>query len=569
MSKTAKSATWIIVVLSIATMVGCGDTELMLGKYRFLSPRDVIATPQQARVGWIIPGLGDGDLDPAAEMLANANRPGPEDWQYQEKDYVIGPTDVLDIVIQDLYASGMETSLRREVSDSGYVDLPQLGNRIKADGLTAMELTAELNKAYMESGILSDPDMTVIVAARRQQTFAAIGAVMRPGTYNIVRPDMRLIDAIALVGGISQYDIEYIFIIRQARPIKIPHVEKDTATPDTGVPTLTPDKTPVKADEIPPAKPVVLPVAPKTVTQQRADLENILGDDFVVPKETTTKKPAPANEKVNPSMIHYSETGVVGASAADSLPAKSRKFTYEYKDGVWQKVPVKQSAPPKVKPPTAHLPAVPQSSPKIPARTEPSANGQQLQTTEAASRRIVTSEQDPFGWSSMEKKELVRVIAINLKTLESGDWRQNIVIRENDVIRVPPMPTGEFYVMGEVQRPGVYSLTGRKITLKMAVAAAGNLGPLAWPENSILIRRIGRNQEQTFPINLEKIFAGLNPDVYLKPNDVIAVGTHWKSSFLAVIRNAFRMTYGFGFIYDRNFSDPLLSTPNSKRFLAL
>jgi len=152
---------------------------------------------------------------------------------------------------------------------------------------------------------------------------------------------------------------------------------------------------------------------------------------------------------------------------------------------------------------------------------------------------------------------------------QRGDWKQNIVIRKNDVIRIPPMPTGEFYVMGEVQRPGVYSLTGRKITLKMAVAAAGNLGPLAWPKNSILIRRIGRNQEQTFPINLESIFTGQDPDVYLKPNDVIAVGTHWKSSFLAVLRNAFRMTYGFGFIYDRNFSDPLLVTPNSKRFRAL
>jgi len=103
----------------------------------------------------------------------------------------------------------------------------------------------------------------------------------------------------------------------------------------------------------------------------------------------------------------------------------------------------------------------------------------------------------------------------------------------------------------------------------MALAAAGNLGPLAWPENSTLTRRIGRNQEQTFPINLDKIFRGQDPDVYLKPNDVVSVGTHWKSSFLAVLRNAFRMTYGFGFIYDRNFSDPLLRTPNSKRFLAL
>ena len=35
-----------------------------------------------------------------------------------------------------------------------------------------------------------------------------------------------------------------------------------------------------------------------------------------------------------------------------------------------------------------------------------------------------------------------------------------------------------------------------------------------------------------------------------------------------MLRNAFRMTYGFGFIYDRNFSDPILPgyTPKSNRF---
>jgi hypothetical protein len=109
-------------------------------------------------------------------------------------------------------------------------------------------------------------------------------------------------------------------------------------------------------------------------------------------------------------------------------------------------------------------------------------------------------------------------------------------------------------------------LTGRKITLKMAMAAVGNLTPLSWPENSVIIRRIGAQQEQIIPINIELILQGKVPDFYLKRNDVIQVGTHWSASFMAVFRNAFRMTYGFGFIYDRNYADPMLTTPNSKRF---
>jgi hypothetical protein len=47
---------------------------------------------------------------------------------------------------------------------------------------------------------------------------------------------------------------------------------------------------------------------------------------------------------------------------------------------------------------------------------------------------------------------------------------------------------------------------------------------------------------------------------------VIEVGTSVRAPFWAVVRNAFRMTYGFGFVYDRNFADPLEATPTSKRF---
>ena len=145
----------------------------------------------------------------------------------------------------------------------------------------------------------------------------------------------------------------------------------------------------------------------------------------------------------------------------------------------------------------------------------------------------------------------------------------NIVLRENDIVQVPMLQVGEFYVMGEVSRPGVYSLTGRHVTVKQALAAAGNLGPLAWPKNSLLIRRIAQHQEQTIPLDLEAIVRGEQPDIFLKPDDVLAVGTDVRAPFLAVLRNAFRMTYGFGFIYDRNFADPLIGSVTGARFTRL
>jgi len=166
------------------------------------------------------------------------------------------------------------------------------------------------------------------------------------------------------------------------------------------------------------------------------------------------------------------------------------------------------------------------------------------------------SATEPAEWAKALKGEVKRrVIKIPVRDLLRGDARYNIVIRPGDKVYAWMGPVGEFYVMGHVMRPGVYSLTGRKITLRQAIAAAGGLDPFAWPSRCELIRRHSDEQQEIIQLDLDAIFAGTQPDVVLKPNDVINVGTHPVAPFMATIRNAFRMTYGFGFVYDRNFAD--------------
>jgi len=103
-----------------------------------------------------------------------------------------------------------------------------------------------------------------------------------------------------------------------------------------------------------------------------------------------------------------------------------------------------------------------------------------------------------------------------------------------------------------VNRVGYIQLSGRPMTLKQAIAAAGGLNALAYPKKVEVVRRIGANREVTVMVDLDKIAKGLQPDFFIKQHDLINVGTHGSSRFLAVLRNAFRATYGFGFIYDRN-----------------
>ena len=161
----------------------------------------------------------------------------------------------------------------------------------------------------------------------------------------------------------------------------------------------------------------------------------------------------------------------------------------------------------------------------------------------------------PYEISGVKRKTGTRLIRIPAERLLAGDSRYNIVIKPGDTIHVPVDIVGEFCITGHVNRPGYFNMTGRPMTLKMAIAAAGGLGPLAWPKRVEVVRRIGRKHEEIVMLDLDKIASGEQPDIFIKPNDLINVGTHATSRWRAILRNAFRATYGFGFVYDRNFAD--------------
>jgi protein involved in polysaccharide export with SLBB domain len=109
--------------------------------------------------------------------------------------------------------------------------------------------------------------------------------------------------------------------------------------------------------------------------------------------------------------------------------------------------------------------------------------------------------------------------------------------------------------MGASNRPGAYNIPGEKdLTLKQLIASGGGISAIGIPERVDLIRRIGVDQEATVRINLRAIFNGTEPDLFLKANDVINIGTNAVATPLAIFRNGLRATYGFGFVLDRNFN---------------
>ncbi len=452
--------------------------------------------------------------------IPNATEPTPEDTVVTIQEYAIGPGDVVDVIIYELLQVGVPDFQRVQVTDVGYVTLTGVGP-VKMGGKTARQL--ELYLMERLEGTLNEPDVRVVVQDRRHRTFNILGGVGRPASYPIPRPDFRLLDALAFAGDLSP-NIQEIYVLRSPpSAVQIPpELEKLYQIPDTtqrgepegmGLDVAAEPLAPLLSDVSPATvlgEPQTRPAVPSTGlgAEQRQELLEALG-----PIQPAARQPvAPASK---PAL-----STTKAAEFEEPAPPLSK---WLWLNGEWVEVRPDQEEP--------------------------------TQVQEAAAPAGEPTE-DELDWEALaEPADETRVIAIPVAALLEGQARYNVVIHGGDVIRVPFVTIGEFYMMGHVLRPGVYSLTGREITLKQAIAAAGGLSPFAWPSRCELIRRIGRDREEVVQINLDRVFAGKDPDVFLRPNDVINVGTHALAPFLVVIRNSFRMSYGFGFVYDRNFAD--------------
>jgi len=113
--------------------------------------------------------------------------------------------------------------------------------------------------------------------------------------------------------------------------------------------------------------------------------------------------------------------------------------------------------------------------------------------------------------------------------LQKGDISQNLMIKHEDTIVIPS--GGELqnavYVMGEVNKPGLYPQPETLTILKL-ITVAGGFTRLAAPARASLIRQNGDKKVQ-MRINLNDILSdpAKYEDIPLKPGDVVVVPERW------------------------------------------
>ncbi len=88
-------------------------------------------------------------------------------------------------------------------------------------------------------------------------------------------------------------------------------------------------------------------------------------------------------------------------------------------------------------------------------------------------------------------------VAVDLAKLFNGDPTQNTAIRGGDTIYVPRAP--QFYVYGEVQKPGMYRLE-RHMTVSRAISAGGGLTSRGSERRVVIKRRDAQGKEETYSV---------------------------------------------------------------------
>ena len=457
-------------------------------------------------------------IEPGSDLWGQTTSVTPEDLVPSDLSYRVTPGDTIQVEIYELYQQGAFFPFARRVDPSGNINIPEVGP-VRAAGRTSHGLRDEIIRALKTSGKGPiDPTVSVDITQGGAFTYTIYGHISSTGRFNLQDPDLRLLDALAMAGG-PPLSTDKIYIVRQvnlAEEFK-PHYEISGDASGGSSPSVNPA-----------SKSAVLDSSQPSSSQSPAvNIEQLINQL----NNNRTSSPAawmPQDEPIvdiddvlSPGVQKPQAVDVDDVNAeSGSMPSNDNAYVYVPERKEWVRV---KSSDPKV-------------------------------------AKMASSEDS----SVVQDLVLERVIEIPYKRLSHGDNSYNVVIRPGDQIFVDGPPVGIVYIDGQILRPGVYNLPSTdELTLSRLIAAAGGLSSLAIPERVDLIREVGEHREATIRLNLAAIRRRTEPDIYLKPNDHIIIGTNFLAYPLAIVRNGLRANYGFAFLLDRNFGNDVFGAPPS------
>ena len=439
----------------------------------------------------------------------DVTKPTAEDLVPNELVYRVAPGDVVRVEIYELVSANQTDVSVRVIDQAGSIRLPTLGD-IQAAGLTVDELQEDIIKRL--TGLISDPLVTVVLEDGRSFQFTIYGAVAGTGLYALTRPDFRIMDALSLAGGTAS-TTQKIMIIRE---VAIDEAVRPGYERSDGVPDAAGDGT-----------------GENDVSDIDALIE-ALGGDPASPSAMSQSDEPPVDVDDLKSVSAEDRPGATPGTdrvrSASSQEASGDAFVFDEDRQEWVRISAEEVA-----------------------ELERSGGAIRPNTDRESVAEVEEKRVSPYA---------TRIIELDYQALARGDSNLNVVIRPGDRVFIDTPEIGVVYIDGEINRPGVYQLPiAGRLTLSRLVAAAGGLNPIAIPERVDFTRKISADREATLRVNLAAIRNRAEPDIFMRRDDHVHIGTNFFAAPLAVIRNGFRFTYGFGFLLDRNFGNDVFGPP--------
>ena len=477
-------------------------------------------------------------------------------------EYIFASGDGIEVQINDLFQVDKAEQFRRTVDQSGKILLPIVGS-IEVAGKSQSELVGAIEAKLKP--IIRDPRVDVTIVEGRAFTFTVDGQVRNSGVYALQRPDFDIEQAVALAGGANE-GARRIRIVRTL----ITSADDAAAVDAQPAPGSTPSAGPAPSAPAAGTVPATVPgTAPGESSAPSVDdlLKQIQPPAATAPTEPSAPAPAPAPASAPPAASpgalrspavvvdvdqleapKVAETAVVQTvpdvqTPPTSVPATESRYVFDTQKQEWVYVSAGSAGP---------------ASPDVGLATPNSPDGAITGPAAFASEARPLKKGKDFRLPNGKR---TRVILVDWAKLQQGDLTQNVLVRPGDKIHVES-DIGVVYIDGEIARPGVYNLPPiGELTLSRLVSAAGGLGQIAIPQRVDLIRKIAPDREAAIRVNLATIRNKAEPDIVMRADDHIIIGTNFFATPLAVIRNGFRMTYGFGFLIDRNFGNDVFGPP--------
>ncbi len=123
--------------------------------------------------------------------------------------YAIGPGDVLEISVW----KNPELTSTVPVRPDGRISVPLLGD-VQAAGMTPLALKQTLTDGYKE--YVTAPGVSVVVKEIHSRKIYVTGEVVTPGVYDL-QPRAKLMQALALAGGLTPYAKGRVIVLRDSR----------------------------------------------------------------------------------------------------------------------------------------------------------------------------------------------------------------------------------------------------------------------------------------------------------------------------------------------------------------